>query len=216
IVEDYKLFRVGLHSLLEKDPTIRVVGGSETAEEALKEIEQLKPHVVFMDLGLPGMNGIDATQAIKQLDPTIRVIILTSHNTDEEVLAALGAGAHAYCLKEIASERLREVLKSVSDGAAWLDPAIAAVGLKVFQGGSSDLLPNTSKQQNATLSVALTEQEQRVLELLVEGKSNNEIADTLHFSVHTAKVYVSRILEKLSVSDRVQAAVKAVKSGLVE
>lgn len=208
VIEDYKLVRVGLVSVLRKDEDIKVVGECDNAEQGLQDIKNFRPDVVLMDLGLPGMNGIEATQAIKAFDPNIKVVVLTSHDSSEEVVAALSAGANAYCLKDIASDRLLDVIKSVYEGAAWLDPDIAQVALDIF--GHASATPT-----NELLLSELTPREREVLKLLVDGKSNSEIADEIHVSVHTVKVQVSNILQKLAVNDRVQAAVKAVKEGIV-
>ena len=212
IVEDYKLTRMGLKSSLEEFEGISVVGESEDAEKGLLLINRLKPDVVLMDLGLPGMNGIEATSRAKQENPDIKIIILTSHERDEEVLAALGSGANAYCLKDIEPQALVNVIKEVAKGACWLDPVIAKVALKLF--------PKPENIRVSALNLTdgrsqLTEREMEVLRLLVKGKSNTEIAKDLIVSVHTAKAHVCSILQKLCVDDRVQAAVKAVKENIV-
>lgn len=217
VVEDYRLARLGLVSSLSNDPDITVVGDAEDAEKALLKIEQLQPEVVLMDLGLPGMDGIEATRRIKMAYPGMKVIIHTTHDRDEEVLAALGAGANAYCLKDINPPRLAQVIKSVADGAAWLDPAIAGVALKLFQ-RQAEPTPTTKAPPMVNASgdtVQLTERELEVLKLLVEGKSNTEIAKDLIISSHTAKAHVCNILQKLAVHDRVQAAVKAIRESLI-
>src|SRR5690242_20001674 len=118
LVEDYKLVRIGLRSVLNEDPRIEVVGEAETGEQGIDLIKQLKPDLVILDLGLPGIDGIEVTKIIKAMDEDIKIIILTSHEVEDEVLAALSAGANAYCLKEITSNRLIEVVKSVYEGAA--------------------------------------------------------------------------------------------------
>lgn len=212
LVEDYKLVRIGLRSVLNEDPRIEVVGEAETGEQGVELIKQLKPDLVILDLGLPGIDGIEVTKIIKNLDENIKIVILTSHEVEDEVLAALSAGANAYCLKEITSNRLIEVVKSVFEGAAWLDPAIAGMALEMF---SSSSMKSRQGTAGARADLQLTERENQVLTLLVEGKSNSEIADSLSVSVHTAKAHVCSILQKLSVHDRVQAAVKAVKENLV-
>jgi DNA-binding NarL/FixJ family response regulator len=213
IVEDYKLTRVGLRSSLNEFEGINVVGESEDAEKGLQIIQELKPDVVLMDLGLPGMNGIEATQQLKNLGEDIKIIILTSHERNEEVLAALGSGANAYCLKDIEPNTLVNVIKSVSEGAAWLDPAIAKVALNLFPKPESTKLLYSSEAPDARAQ--LTERELEVLRLLVKGKSNTEIAKDLIVSVHTAKAHVCSILQKLCVDDRVQAAVKAIKENII-
>lgn len=212
LVEDYKLVRIGLRSVLNEDPRIDVVGEAETGEQGIDLIKALKPDLVILDLGLPGIDGIEVTKIIKNFDENIKIVILTSHEVEDEVLAALSAGANAYCLKEITSNRLIEVVKSVFEGAAWLDPAIAGMALEMFS--STNMKPRPGSQ-GARPDLQLTDRENQVLTLLVEGKSNSEIADALSVSVHTAKAHVCSILQKLSVHDRVQAAVKAVKENLV-
>jgi len=213
IVEDYKLTRMGLKSSLEEFDGISVVGESEDAEKGLLLIQKLKPNVVLMDLGLPGMNGIEATSLIKQENPDVKIIILTSHERDEEVLAALGSGANAYCLKDIEPFALVNVIREVAKGACWLDPVIAKVALKLFPKPDSTKISSSHRFNDS--KGQLTERELEVLRLLVKGQSNTEIAKDLIVSVHTAKAHVCSILQKLCVDDRVQAAVKAVKEHLV-
>ena len=166
-----------------------------------------------MDLGLPGMNGIEATGRIKKDNPDLKIIILTSHEREEEVLASLGSGANAYCLKDIEPCALVNVIREVAKGACWLDPVIAKVALKLFPKPESSMITTNSHMFDARSQ--LTERELEVLRLLVKGKSNTEIAKDLIVSVHTAKAHVCSILQKLCVDDRVQAAVKAVKENIV-
>ena len=213
IIEDYKLTRMGLKSSLDEFEGISVTGEAEDAEKGLLLINRIKPNVVLMDLGLPGMNGIEATGRLKQEYPEIKVIILTSHERDEEVLAALGSGANAYCLKDIEPAALVNVIKEVAKGACWLDPVIAKVALKLFPKPENIRISSTNHLSDGRSQ--LTERELEVLRLLVKGKSNTEIAKDLIVSVHTAKAHVCSILQKLCVDDRVQAAVKAVKENIV-
>ncbi len=213
IIEDYKLTRMGLKSSLEEFEGIEVIGEAEDAEKGLILVDRLKPNVVLMDLGLPGMNGIEATGRIKLENPDIKVIILTSHEREEEVLASLGSGANAYCLKDIEPFALVNVIKEVSKGACWLDPVIAKVALKLFPKPDNIRISSSNQMQDGRSQ--LTERELEVLRLLVKGKSNTEIAKDLIVSVHTAKAHVCSILQKLCVDDRVQAAVKAVKENII-
>ena len=213
IVEDYKLTRAGLRSTINEFENITVIGEAEDAAKGLEVIKNKKPQIVLMDLGLPEMNGIEATQKVKEISPESKVIILTSHDREEEVLAALGSGASAYCLKDIDPKTLASVIRNVSRGACWLDPAIAQVALNLFPRPE-----NVSLQGNGEMADAraqLTEREFEVLRLLVKGKSNTEIAKELIVSVHTAKAHVCSILQKLCVDDRVQAAVKAIKENII-
>lgn len=220
IVEDYKLTRVGLRCALNNYEDIEVINEAETAEEALKMIEQKMPDVVIMDLGLAEMNGLEATIKImekfnKEKDKKeIKVIILTSHDREEEVMASLGAGATGYCMKDIDPDTLAEVIKQVNAGALWVDSNICKTALKVFPKPENTQL--IYKQETKDEKGHLTDREQEVLRLLVKGKSNTEIAAELIVSVHTAKAHVCSILQKLCVDDRVQAAVKAIKEGLVD
>ena len=178
---------------------LEVIGEAEDAEKGLELIEQLKPDVAIMDLGLPGMSGLEATQKAQDISPDTKIIILTSHGQEEEVLAALGTGAKAYCLKDISPETLALVIKNVALGGCWLDPNIANYVLNTLPAPDNfNFLNSNSNLQK----VQLTE-------------SNTEIAKELIVSVHTAKAHVCSILQKLCVDDRVQAAVKAVKEHLV-
>lgn len=213
IIEDYKLTRFGLKATLGEFEGIDVIGESESAEEGLKLIERLKPDVVLMDLGLPGMNGIEATQRLKEISNETKVIILTSHEREEEVIAAMGSGANGYCLKDIDPQSLVNVITSVGAGAAWVDPSVSKYILNLMPKPESTKILNSYEISDARAQ--LTERELEVLKLLVKGKSNTEIAKDLIVSVHTAKAHVCSILQKLCVDDRVQAAVKAIKENII-
>lgn len=201
IIEDFKLTRVGLRCALNSNEDIKVVAESDNALDGLKLIEQYTPDIVLMDLGLAGMNGIEAT------------VNLTSHDREEEVIAALSSGAMAYCLKDIDPSKLADVIRDVNNGVCWLDPVIARKVLDSFPKQETiGILKDKAAEEGR---VPLTEREFEVLKHLVDGKSNTEIAKELIVSVHTAKAHVCSILQKMCVNDRVQAAVKAVKEGLV-
>lgn len=214
IIEDYKLTRVGLRYALNQIKNINVVAEAESAEEGLEVIKKEQPDVVLMDLGLPNMNGLEATIKVKEASPKTNVVILTSHDRAEEVLASFGSGANAYCLKDIEPGALSDVIKSAAKGACWIDPTVASMALKLFP--RPENVEFLSKGTNSDPKGHLTEREQEVLRLLVMGRSNTEIAKELIVSVHTAKAHVCSILQKLCVDDRVQAAVKAIKEGLVK
>ena len=213
IIEDFKLTRVGLRCALNSNDDINVVAESDNAIDGLKLIEKFSPNIVLMDLGLAGMNGIEATLKVKEMNKDIKVIALTSHDREEEVIAALSSGAMAYCLKDIDPAKLADVIRDVVEGVCWLDPVIARKVLDSFPKQETlGILKDKSADEGR---VPLTEREFEVLKHLVEGKSNTEIAKELIVSVHTAKAHVCSILQKMCVNDRVQAAVKAVKEGLV-
>jgi len=213
IIEDYKLTRVGLRYALNEIENINVVAEAPSAEVGLELIKQERPDVVLMDLGLPNMNGLEATIKIKQMYPNTKVIVLTSHDREEEVIASLGSGASGYCLKDIDPNTLSNVIKNVAKGACWIDSNVAHLALKLFPKPENTEIMSTG--HNMDNKTKLTERENEVLKLLVQGKSNTEIAQELIVSVHTAKAHVCSILQKLCVDDRVQAAVKAIKEGLV-
>ena len=213
IIEDFKLTRVGLRCALNSNDDINVVAESENATDGLNLIQRHNPDVVLMDLGLAGMNGIEATMKVREMNPDIKVIALTSHDREEEVISALSAGAMAYCLKDIDPVKLADVIRDVKDGVCWLDPVIARKVLDSFP--KQETLGILHDKSNEEGRVPLTERECEVLKHLVDGKSNTEIAKELIVSVHTAKAHVCSILQKMCVNDRVQAAVKAVKEGLV-
>lgn len=218
IIEDFKLTRVGLRCALNANDDIKVVAESENATDGLELIKQHTPDVVLMDLGLAGMNGIEATVKIMEMnklnkDKDIKVIALTSHDREEEVIVALSSGAMAYCLKDIDPTKLADVIRDVKKGVCWLDPLIARKALNAFPKQETlGILKDKSTDEGR---VPLTDREFEVLKHLVDGKSNTEIAKELIVSVHTAKAHVCSILQKMCVNDRVQAAVKAVKEGLV-
>lgn len=213
IIEDFKLTRVGLRCALNENDDLKVVAEAEDAVEGLKLVEKEKPDVILMDLGLPGMNGIEATVKVKEMMPQVKVIALTSHDREEEVIAALSSGASAYCLKDIDPTKLADVVRDVATGVCWIDPMVSQMALNSFPKVENiGFLPNKSQSEGR---VPLTEREYEVLKHLVAGKSNTEIAKELIVSVHTAKAHVCSILQKMCVNDRVQAAVKAVKEGMV-
>ncbi len=213
IIEDYKLTRVGLRYALNEIENINVVAEAQNAEIGLELIKKEKPDVVLMDLGLPGVNGLEATAQVKTISPDTKIIILTSHDREEEVIASLGSGASGYCLKDIDPITLSGVIKNVAKGACWIDSNVAHLALKVFpKPENTEIMSVNHSNETKT---RLTERENEVLKLLVQGKSNTQIAQELIVSVHTAKAHVCSILQKLCVDDRVQAAVKAIKEGIV-
>lgn len=213
IVEDFKLTRVGLRCALNANKDIDVIAECDNAITGLELIAKHKPDVVLMDLGLPEMNGIEATIKVKEMLPETKIITLTSHDREEEVIAALASGAHGYCLKDIDPVKLADVVRDVANGVCWIDPQVAQLALNAFpKPENTSLLPSKTGSAGR---VPLTERECEVLKHLVMGKSNTEIAKELIVSVHTAKAHVCSILQKMCVNDRVQAAVKAVREGLV-
>lgn len=209
IVEDHELTRFGLKTAFESCDYIGNIFEAESAETGIDIIDSNHVDLVIMDLGLPGMDGIQATEKVKRHDRDLKVVILTSHNDVQEVLNSLKAGANAYCSKEINPKRLTEVVQSVLDGASWFDPSIAHIVLEAAARSGQTEKPKPEKDYG------LTSRETQILKLITEGLSNNEIANQLFVSINTTKAHVASILQKLEVDDRLQAALKALKERLV-
>ncbi|MBD2184402.1 response regulator transcription factor [Planktothrix sp. FACHB-1355] len=204
IVEDDPMMQLGLEQSLAAHPQIELVGQAEDGYLGVEAALKLKPDLVVMDIGLPRLDGIAATQRIKKELPSVRVVMLTSHTTETEIIAALSSGADAYCIKGASVDRLLAAIAAATEGATYLDPQIAR---KVI---------DHLKPPSPTGNVAnLSQRELEVLKLMVEGYSNPEIAEALYLSPNTVKTHVRGIMNKLSVDDRVQAAVVALRSGLV-
>jgi DNA-binding NarL/FixJ family response regulator len=184
--------------------------------EAVSLASANQPEVILMDIGLPEMDGIEATQKIKQLHPGIRIIMLTSKDNEQDVFASLAAGADAYCMKGISIDSLSSAIDAVKEGTAWLDPAVARMVLGRFQGvTNNDFITNNGPNEQALEDCPLTSRELEVLRLIVDGLSNPEIAERLTITKATAKAHVHSILQKLCVDDRTQAAVLAMRQGYV-
>ncbi|MCL1475681.1 response regulator [Argonema antarcticum] len=204
IVEDDPMMQLGLEQSLAAHPQIDIVGQAEDGYLGVEAALKLKPDLVVMDIGLPRLDGIAATQRIKAELPDVRVVMLTSHTTETEIIAALSSGADAYCIKGASVSSLLAAIAAATVGATYLDPQIAR---KVID----HLKPPTPTGNVANLS----QRELEVLKLMVEGYSNPQIASSLYLSPNTIKTHVRGIMNKLSVDDRVQAAVVALRSGLV-
>lgn len=208
IVEDHELTRFGLKTTFAEADFINKIFEAEYAQKAIDIVFNNKIDLIIMDLGLPNLNGIEATKKIRSKNKDVKIVILTSHNDEKEVLESLKAGANAYCSKEINPSRLLEVVRSVLDGASWFDPSIAHVVLKAAT--NSNVSEDSSK-----INYNLTSREAQILKLITQGYSNNEIAKELFVSINTTKAHVASILQKLEVEDRLQAALKALKDKVV-
>jgi DNA-binding NarL/FixJ family response regulator len=218
-VEDHALTRFGLKTALDAYASFGEVYEAENGERSIEAVMEFKPDIVIMDLGLPGMNGIEATRQIKSFDENIKIIILTSHKNESEVLEVLSAGANAYCMKDIEPEKLIHVIEFVSEGSIWFDSAVADTILSTLTANKTIKSLEVSAEEihleHGRGKIQLTERELEVLKLIVDGYSNQEISEKLIVSIHTAKAHVCNILQKLSVEDRTQAAIKALKDGIV-
>src|SRR5574338_911526 len=206
LVDDHEVVRLGLKSLLERNPQFDIVGEAASAREAIEQVAALQPDVVVMDIRLPGTSGIEACEEIVNRFPGTKVIMLTSYAEDEMLLSAIRAGASGYILKQIGSEDLVKALEAVGRGEALLDPAVTQ---RVFQE-----VRRAVKEEEASAFVNLSQQERHVLLLVSEGKTNREIAKALFLGEGTVRNYVSSILSKLGVSNRAEAAAYAVEHNL--
>lgn len=210
VVDDQELVRTGLRTLAEHDGDIRVVAEADNGASGLRAVRRHAPNVVLMDICMPQMDGIAATRAIVADGALadVRVVVLTTFDEDENVLAAIRAGAAGYLLKDIAPVELRSAIRTVAEGEALLSPAITR---KVM----SALAAGTGTGARPELLEALTDCERQVLSRIGSGESNAEIGASLHISPATARTYVSRLLGKLSARDRSQLVILAYESGLV-
>jgi DNA-binding NarL/FixJ family response regulator len=209
IVDDHRMIRSGLRGFLEDEPGISVVGEAENGEDALARLPELTPDVVLMDLMMPGMGGIAAIGALRQSYPALKIMALTSFADDEQLFPALEAGANGYLLKDIDPDELVAAIRAVHAGESPLDPEVAKRLLARFQ------RPVTAPTGAQPAHEPLTEREMDVLRLLTQGKSNKEIARALFIGDRTVKSHLSAIFQKLDVTDRTQAALYAVRHGLV-
>jgi two-component system, NarL family, response regulator LiaR len=204
IVEDDPMMQLGLEQTLGEYPQLTIVGQASDGYLAVEMAKSLQPDIIVMDIGLPRQDGIAATQQIKAILPEIHIVILTSHMTEVEVIAALSSGADAFCIKGTNVDRLIAAIAAAQEGATYLDPQIAR---RVID----HLKPPTSQ----TIVGRLSQREMEVLKLMVDGYSNPEIATALYLSPNTIKTHIRGIMNKLAVDDRVQAAVVALRAGLV-
>jgi DNA-binding NarL/FixJ family response regulator len=204
IADDHELARAGLRNMLGGDRSLTLVGEATNGREALKLCQELQPDLALLDVRMPEMDGLAATQAIRQACPQTRVLIMTTHTNPDYLLAALKAGAAGYVLKDIARHELLSTIRRVLTGESVLSGEIAARALQ-----------HIVDQQSSAPSDQLTPREREVLARIVEGHTNRQIAQALSISLGTVKFHVEHIIAKLGVTDRTQAAVRAVESGLL-
>jgi len=216
IVEDFDLLRDGLRASINREEDMQCVGEAADGLTAVHKVQALKPNVVIMDIGLPQMDGIAATREIRQLVPETKVVMLTSHDDDTEIFAAFASGASGYCMKDSASQNLKLAIRSVFQGAAWFDPRIASRLLtEMVVGNQATQASAQPPKAVSNPAVDLSDREIEVLKLITDGLGNKEIASRLEINVSTVRTHVEHILEKLSASGRTDAAVKALRLGLV-
>jgi DNA-binding NarL/FixJ family response regulator len=208
LVDDHDLFRSGLRTLLEEQG-VRVVGEATSGAEAVRCVRELSPEVVVMDLNMPGMNGVEATRLISNYAPLTRVVVLTISDQDEDVFDAIVAGACGYLLKDSSIHDLIRGIGAAAVGESLISPHIAGKLLQRVRSTS------VSAEDAETIRAELSDREIEVLKLIAVGKDNAQIAAELHISPKTVKNHISNILMKLQIDNRIQAAVYAVRSGIV-
>ena len=205
LVDDHQIVRKGLRALLETEPDIQVVGEASSGIAAIELAADLKPDVILMDLVMPEMDGVEATRQILTRDPDAQVLVLTSYGSDNKIFPAIKAGALGFLLKDSRPEELIEALHAVAQGQSALDPVVARRLLREFK--------HESGSENGT--EPLTHREEDVLRLVAKGLTNERIATSLFISEATVRTHMGNILGKLNVSNRTQAALYALRTGLV-
>jgi DNA-binding NarL/FixJ family response regulator len=206
IADDHPLFREGMRGRLDRVSDIEVVGEAASGDEAVELAHKLEPHIILMDIKMPGLNGIEATREIQQSTPQIVVLVLTMFEDDDSVFAAMRAGAKGYLLKDSGGEEVVNAIRAVASGEAVFGPGVAERIIGFFS------VPRPAAPQRAFPE--LTEREEEVLSLVAQGKSNQEIARQLFVSLKTVRNHVSNILLKLQVADRAQAVIRARDAGI--
>jgi two-component system, NarL family, response regulator len=210
LVEDDELFRLGLSTRLQQEDDLNIAAEAEDGETAIELTNQQPFDIVILDVGLPGIGGVEACRQIKQQHPQLPVLALTSHSQAPLIARLIEAQAQGYCVKGIPAESLILAIRSVMAGASWWDMTATKEIQAAFQ--QESMLPPTTSQENEN---PLTKREQEILALIAAGKSNQEIATMLYIAPGTVRVHVHTILQKLEVRDRTQAAILAIQKGFV-
>ena len=208
LADDHDLFRTGLRNLLEEQG-VEIVGEAGDGMQAVTQVRELAPDVVVMDLNMPGMTGVEATRQVTNQAPLTRVVVLTISDQDEDVMNAILAGACGYLMKDSSIQDLMQGIRAAAVGESLISPHIAAKVLQRMRATS------TNEQDAKTIRAELSDREIEVLKLIANGKDNAQIAGELHISPKTVKNHISNILMKLQIDNRIQAAVYAVRSGIV-
>lgn len=217
IVDDQPLARVTLKTTLNKHATnFAVKGEAANGNEALSFVKKEPVDVVLMDISMPGMDGIEATQQIKKFAPNTKVIMLTTHEEESAILDSFRSGANSYCLKDSAPDLLLQVIETTVNGASWIDPKIAQVVIKNSVQQPALSAESQPAAEDVELISPLTTREKEVLQLIAAGKNNAEITETLSLSMNTVKTHIKNIFMKLDVPDRTAAALKAIRGQLID
>jgi two-component system, NarL family, response regulator LiaR len=240
LIEDHDLSRIGLCAALKQYEDIDMIGSAANGNDGLNKTKTHHPDVALVDIGLPDIDGIEVTQRLKKYqaenpDFKTKILMLTMHDSEDSVLAAFAAGADSYSLKDVSMDNLVQAIRNTHEGNAWIDPAIARIVLKQAQSTTVTSSPvnasvSPTKENNDTQAISavaeeyqqlietypLTDRELEVLELIVAGCSNSDISKKLYITIGTVKTHVCHILNKLCADDRTQAAVRALRAGLVK
>jgi two-component system NarL family response regulator len=211
LVEDDELFRLGLATRLQQEPMLDIAAEAEDGETALDLVNQREFDIVILDVGLPGIGGVETCRQMKQLLPGLPILVLTSHSQPTLINRLIEAQAQGYCVKGVAAESLILAIQSVAAGASWWDAQATEQIRAQFQQSAAEVPTPTPVPENP-----LTQREREILALIASGKSNSEIAETLYIAAGTVRVHVHAILQKLEVRDRTQAVVLALRNGLID
>ena len=226
LIEDHDLTRMGLRAAF-RQAGLRFLGEADNGEKGLTLLQEMRPDVAVVDVGLPDIDGIEMIQRFRQENPEseTRILMLTMHDSEKAVLAAFAAGADSYCTKEIDTKDLITAIQETSEGNSWIDPSIASLVLsqvkptvavgESFNSRTVEIRAVEPEYEQIIEAYPLTERELEILECIVAGCSNAQIAEKLFVTVGTVKTHVRNILNKLGASDRTQAAVRALRSGLI-
>ena len=217
LCEDHELVRMGLSIMIDKAEDITLIGEAENGLLGVELAKQLSPDIILMDIGLPNIDGIEATRRIKEFNPQIKVLIFTSRDDSDDVFSAFKSGADGYIMKGASTENIHTAIRSVNEGVAWIDPQIARLVLSSLQAPNQNSTPTSNgiTYKAGKDQYGLTEREMEVLALIVNGLTNPQIAEELTITRATAKAHVHSVLQKLSASTRTQATRKAMDEGLV-
>ncbi len=217
LCEDHELVRMGLSIMIDKAEDITLIGEAENGLLGVELAKQLSPDIILMDIGLPNIDGIEATRRIKEFNPQIKVLIFTSRDDSDDVFSAFKSGADGYIMKGASTENIHTAIRSVNEGVAWIDPQIARLVLSSLQAPNQNFTPTSNgiNYKAGKDQYGLTEREMEVLALIVNGLTNPQIAEELTITRATAKAHVHSVLQKLSASTRTQATRKAMDEGLV-
>jgi DNA-binding NarL/FixJ family response regulator len=209
IADDHTILREGIRLLLGHQPDMEIVGEASDGRDAYFKVEELHPSVVLMDIAMPVLNGLDATEQIRRAFPNTKVLILTQHDNDEYVYRILQAGASGYVLKKAAGVELVSAIRGVDRGNAFLYPSMT-------KGLLSDYLKRAEAGQERASYDGLTERERQILKMIADGCTNQQIADLLYLSVKTVQAHRGHLMEKLNMHDRTELVKYAIRKGIIK